>query len=227
MGNGGTSGSLGTGKVVNKASLVFNRSDTVTVANTISGSGSLTQAGTGAGRPHGHQQLRGGTTIDAGTRRAATPRQLGTGSVILNGGTAGLQPQRDTLSLANAIAGTGNWSHAGTAPWASPADNTTRAAPPSAPATLRSATAAPAAAWAAAMSSTTARWSSTQQRPVVTVTNAIERHRHADTGRQRHVMLTGDNSYGATTAIGGGTLQFGASGTIGNLARARSPSSTA
>jgi autotransporter-associated beta strand protein len=41
VGDGGTNGTLGTTNVTNNASLVFNRSDTFTVSNTISGSGSL------------------------------------------------------------------------------------------------------------------------------------------------------------------------------------------
>ena len=47
VGNGGASGNLGSGAISNAAALVFNRGDVVTVANTISGNGSLTQAGPG------------------------------------------------------------------------------------------------------------------------------------------------------------------------------------
>ena len=47
IGNGGTSGTLGTGGVIDNASLVFNRSDNFTVANTILGSGSITKLGAG------------------------------------------------------------------------------------------------------------------------------------------------------------------------------------
>ena len=46
IGNGGTTGSI-TGNVTDDGSLVFNRSDAVTFDGAISGSGSLTQAGTG------------------------------------------------------------------------------------------------------------------------------------------------------------------------------------
>ena len=46
MGNGGTSGSLGTGEVINDGTLAFNRSGAeVTVANTISGGGRVEQIG--------------------------------------------------------------------------------------------------------------------------------------------------------------------------------------
>ena len=47
IGDGGTTGSLGTGAVTANSDLIFNRSDNITVANAISGTGSLTQAGSG------------------------------------------------------------------------------------------------------------------------------------------------------------------------------------
>jgi autotransporter-associated beta strand protein len=45
IGNGGTSGQLGIGSVVNNAELVFNRSDATAVSNNISGSGTTTKVG--------------------------------------------------------------------------------------------------------------------------------------------------------------------------------------
>ncbi|HEY7448395.1 MAG TPA: autotransporter-associated beta strand repeat-containing protein, partial [Vicinamibacterales bacterium] len=45
IGNGGTAGQLGTGAVVNDAALIFNRSNNHTVANLISGTGTLTKLG--------------------------------------------------------------------------------------------------------------------------------------------------------------------------------------
>jgi autotransporter-associated beta strand protein len=45
VGNGGTTGTLGSGAVTDNASLVFNRSDTLSVANAISGTGSVTNNG--------------------------------------------------------------------------------------------------------------------------------------------------------------------------------------
>jgi filamentous hemagglutinin family protein len=47
LGNGGTTGTLGTGIVIDNSALTFNRSDNLSVTNTISGTGSLTQAGSG------------------------------------------------------------------------------------------------------------------------------------------------------------------------------------
>src|SRR5205807_473705 len=45
IGNGGTTGSLGSGGVTDNSSLVFNRSDSLSVNNVIGGSGVLVQAG--------------------------------------------------------------------------------------------------------------------------------------------------------------------------------------
>ena len=66
IGNGGTSGQLGTGAVFNSGSLVFMRSDAITVANPISGTGSLTQAGTGVLTLRGAKTYTGQTFVNAG-----------------------------------------------------------------------------------------------------------------------------------------------------------------
>ena len=67
VGNGGTAGSLGSGLVLNDASLVFNRSDTITIANAISGGGSLANSGSGTTILTGSNTYSGGTTVNAGT----------------------------------------------------------------------------------------------------------------------------------------------------------------
>ena len=48
IGNGGTSGTLGNGDVVNNATLAFDRTGTLTVNGAISGTGNVIQAGPGA-----------------------------------------------------------------------------------------------------------------------------------------------------------------------------------
>ncbi|MGD0260908.1 MAG: DNRLRE domain-containing protein [Verrucomicrobiota bacterium] len=67
VGNGGTNGSLPAGSVVNNGSLVFNRSDDLTTANTISGSGTLTKNGAGVLTLNGANACSGGTFVNAGT----------------------------------------------------------------------------------------------------------------------------------------------------------------
>ncbi len=66
VGIGGTSGSLGTGDVVNNATLVFNRSDNHSVSNTISGTGGLTKRGPGVTTLTGNNTYTGATTVAAG-----------------------------------------------------------------------------------------------------------------------------------------------------------------
>ncbi|QET03241.1 autotransporter outer membrane beta-barrel domain-containing protein [Cupriavidus pauculus] len=66
MGNGGTSGSVA-GPIVNHAALVYRRADTVVQAAIISGTGTVTQAGTGKLVFRGTHGYTGGTTVEAGT----------------------------------------------------------------------------------------------------------------------------------------------------------------
>jgi autotransporter-associated beta strand protein len=67
IGDGGTSGTLGIGNVVNNASLVFDRSDTVEVVNAISGPGNLIQKGAGTLLFNGTNTSSGATIIQRNT----------------------------------------------------------------------------------------------------------------------------------------------------------------
>lgn len=67
IGAAGTAGTLGTGNVVNNASLTFNRTDATTVGNAISGTGTLTQSGTGTVTLTGALSYTGTTTVSAGS----------------------------------------------------------------------------------------------------------------------------------------------------------------
>ncbi|MEO5914395.1 MAG: autotransporter-associated beta strand repeat-containing protein [Luteolibacter sp.] len=68
IGNGGTSGSIpSTAAVVDNATLAFNRSDSLTVANIISGAGVVVQAGTGTTTLSGANTYTGNTIVNAGT----------------------------------------------------------------------------------------------------------------------------------------------------------------
>ena len=67
IGDGGTTGTLGSGDVINDAALVFNRSDTLEVGNTISGAGTLTQGGSGTTVLSAVHSYTGDTYVDAGT----------------------------------------------------------------------------------------------------------------------------------------------------------------
>ena len=75
VGNGGTSGSLGSGAVTNNAAMIFNRSDDATVANLISGTGSVVKTGAG------------NMTLSAISTYSGTTRVAG-GGIIINGSIA-------------------------------------------------------------------------------------------------------------------------------------------
>lgn len=90
VGNGGADGSLGTGNITNNAGLVFNRTGALTVNNQLSGSGALTNLGTGTVTLGGSNSYSGATVIGAGAVRAANSSALGTtaGATVVSNGAA-------------------------------------------------------------------------------------------------------------------------------------------
>jgi autotransporter-associated beta strand protein len=85
IGNGSTTGTLGSGGVTNNAALAFDRSNDLTVANVIGGTGTLTQAGAGNVTLSGVNTYSGGTTISAGTLTAGHDSAFGTGTINIGG----------------------------------------------------------------------------------------------------------------------------------------------
>jgi autotransporter-associated beta strand protein len=86
IGNGGTSGTLGTGDVTNNASLSFNRSDSSTVSNVISGTGTVVQAGTGTTVLTGVNTFTGPLVVNAGTLAIGSTGSIATTTVTVNSG---------------------------------------------------------------------------------------------------------------------------------------------
>lgn len=66
LGDGGATGSLGLGNIVNNGALIVNRNNATTLANAISGAGSLTIAGAGVTALGGSNTYTGGTSVNAG-----------------------------------------------------------------------------------------------------------------------------------------------------------------
>lgn len=110
VGNGAASGTLGTSLVTNDGALVFKRSDIFNVVNAISGTGSLTQSGTGTlVFLNPANTYTGTTTIDSGRTLQIgdgfNDGTLGIGAITNNGA---LIFDRPTLySVSNPISGTG------------------------------------------------------------------------------------------------------------------------
>jgi len=82
IGNGGATGTLGSGSVTNNAALVLNRdaSSDLTVSAVISGTGTLTQAGVGKSILTGANTYTGATSVNAGTLSLGTTATTGTAS---------------------------------------------------------------------------------------------------------------------------------------------------
>lgn len=119
VGDGGSSGAIGTGAITNDGTLVFDRSDAMSVGAAIGGSGALTKAGTGTLVLTGASNYTGPTTIDGGTlvvngsiasatRVNAGARLGGSGTVgsvhVASGGTLAPGNSIGTLSVAGNLA---------------------------------------------------------------------------------------------------------------------------
>ncbi|MDA5192666.1 autotransporter-associated beta strand repeat-containing protein [Alphaproteobacteria bacterium LMG 31809] len=115
VGNGGTSGTLGTGAVTNAGTLAFNRSDIFVVNNNILGGGALRQSGSGTLTLTGANSYTGATMIDAGATlqvgNGGTSGTLGTGAV-LNAGTL-VFDRADAITYAGVLSGSGDIVHTG------------------------------------------------------------------------------------------------------------------
>ncbi len=90
IGNGGSSGSLGSGPVTNNATLAFNRSDAaLVVANAIHGSGGVTFDGVGSVTIQGDSAYTGSTLVNAGVVVLQSGTGLGaasSGTTVASGG---------------------------------------------------------------------------------------------------------------------------------------------
>ncbi|MFZ5677586.1 MAG: autotransporter-associated beta strand repeat-containing protein [Pseudomonadota bacterium] len=106
IGDGGTTGAI-SGGILNDSALVFDRSDEITYADEISGSGSVTQQGAGTLILTGENTYMGGTTISTGTLQIGNGGATGsiTGDVD-NDGTLAFN-RSDDLDFAGIVFGTG------------------------------------------------------------------------------------------------------------------------
>ena len=112
VGNGGATGSLGTGAITNNGILAYNRSGIVVVANTITGTGTVQKLGAGNLILTANNSY-GATTISAGTLQignGGNSGSLGSGPITVNAGGTLSFNRSDNVNLANSISGSGTLS---------------------------------------------------------------------------------------------------------------------
>ena len=112
LGSGGASGSL-VGNVANNGSLVFNRSDAVVFPGTISGSGSVTQAGAGTTVLTSNNTYTGGTTLSAGTLQLGNGGTSGSIVGNITNNSALVFNRSDVATYGGAISGSGSVTQTG------------------------------------------------------------------------------------------------------------------
>lgn len=109
VGNGTTLGSIpASASIVDNGTLIFDRSDSLTVAGAISGSGSLAQIGSGTLTLSGASTYTGSLSVSQGAVRANTVGAAGPGLVTVNsGGTLVIGAAlTNSFALSNAVIGT-------------------------------------------------------------------------------------------------------------------------
>jgi outer membrane autotransporter protein len=123
LGNGGTTGSI-VGDVTDDAALVVDKSGAVTLPGVISGSGTLTQMGSGTTILTADNTYTGGTTISAGTLQLGNGGTTGSivGDVTDNAALA--IDNSGTVTLPGVIAGSGTLTQMGSGTTILTADNT-------------------------------------------------------------------------------------------------------
>ncbi len=118
LGNGGSGASIGnTNGVLDNSSLVFFHGDSVTFLPAISGSGNLTQAGSGVLTLLGNNTYSGSTTVSGGTLQVGNGGSgefLASPSVSLSNSAALVFNQSDVQTYGGVISGVGNVTLTGT-----------------------------------------------------------------------------------------------------------------
>ncbi len=112
IGDGGTTGSLGTANVTDNASLLFNRYDDIIVGNLISGNGIVVQAGFGTLVLSAVNTYSGATLVESGTLALTNSGSIANSAEIhlKNNSTfdaSGTAPHSMTLGAGKAISGDG------------------------------------------------------------------------------------------------------------------------
>ena len=115
VGNGGNSGSIGSGDIVVNGSLIYSRSDSATTLSTITGAGSVTQQGPGLLVLAGINAYMGNTNVNGGTLQIGNgdSATLASASVLLSNSGAIAFNHSTNVNYAGIISGAGSVIKAG------------------------------------------------------------------------------------------------------------------
>jgi autotransporter-associated beta strand protein len=219
VGNGGTTGSLGSGNVVDNAALTFNLSGGTTVNGVISGGGRLTQAGTGTVVLAGNNTYSGGTTINAGATlqvgNAGATGNLGTGAVTDNGNLS--FDTTGTTTITPVISGSGNVNQIGTGTTVLTGNNTYAGGTTISAGTLQIGNGGAAGSLGTASTVTDNANLTFNLNGVTTLSATIAGTGNLTQAGAGTTILAANNTYSGTTNITAGTLQVGNGGTSGSL----------
>ena len=217
--NGGTSGRLGTGNVIDNAALVFNASSPTTVTSLISGTGSLTQAGTGALVLAANNTYSGGTTINAGTTlqvgNAGAAGNLGSGAVTDNGDL--VFDTTGTTTITPVIGGSGNLSQIGTGTTVLTSNNTYSGSTTISAGTLQVGNGGASGSLGTATTITDNANLTFNLGGTNTINTVIAGTGNLTKAGAGTLILAANNTYSGSTTISAGTLQVGNGGTTGSL----------
>ncbi len=214
IGNGGTTGSI-TGNIVDNAALVFNRSDALTYAGVISGTGSLTQAGIGTTILTGANTYTGGTTISAGTLQIGNGGTTGsiTGNIVDN--AALVFNRSNALTYAGVVSGTGSLTKSGAGTLTLTGDSTYTGGTTISAGTLQIGNGGTTGSITGNIVDNAAlvfnRSNALTYAGVISGTGSLTK---SGAGT---LTLTGDSTYTGGTTISAGTLQIGNGGTTGSI----------
>jgi len=219
VGNGGAGGRLGTGNVIDNAALVFNASNPATVAALISGTGSLTQAGTGTLVLASNNTYSGGTTINAGTTlqvgNGSTTGNLGSGAVTDNGNL--IFNTTGTTTISPVISGSGNLSQVGTGTTVLTGNNTYAGSTTISAGTLQVGNGGATGSLGTATTVTDNANLTFNLGGTTTISTTIVGTGNLTKAGTGTIILAANNTYSGTTTISAGTLQVGSGGTAGSL----------
>ncbi|TXL73683.1 autotransporter domain-containing protein [Vineibacter terrae] len=235
LGDGGTTGSI-VGDVVNNGIFAFNRSDAVTFANVISGSGAVEHNGTGTLTLTALNTYGGGTVLNAGTLAVAADANLGaaSGGLTFNGGTlqttaafatarsvtldsAGGTVRTDAdLAVSGVIGGAGGLTKTGTGTLVLIGNNTYAGPTTITSGVLQLGNGGTSGALAGDVVNNATL--SINHSDTLVLTGTISGTGAVQQNGTGTTVLTAANTYGGGTTINAGTLQLGNGGATGSVA---------